>query len=88
MSDSYHDARCAAVYDIFEGPERSDLAVYAAMVTIFGSDSTRVDEASTLRFRRRAALTHSVGQAGFIVEEIRDAPDRPGRELVFVARTV
>lgn len=57
-------------------------------VTIFGSDGTQVDEASTLRFRSRAALTHSLEQAGFAVDEIRDAPDRPGREFVFVARRV
>jgi hypothetical protein len=24
--------------------------------------------------------------AGFVVDELRGAPDRPGRELVFVAR--
>jgi hypothetical protein len=24
--------------------------------------------------------------AGFVVDDLRDAPDRPGRELVFVAR--
>ncbi|MFE2034912.1 hypothetical protein ACFXBB_16935 [Streptomyces scopuliridis] len=23
---------------------------------------------------------------GFVVEDVRDAPDRPGREFVFVAR--
>lgn len=57
-------------------------------VTIFGSDGTRVSEASTLRFRSSAALTDSLEQAGFTVDEIRDAPDRPGRELVFVARSV
>lgn len=57
-------------------------------VTIFGSDGTRVDETSTLRFRSRAALTHSLEQTGFAVDEIRDAPDRPGREFVFVARRV
>ena len=28
------------------------------------------------------------GEAGFAVEEIRDAPDRPGREFVVIARAV
>ena len=37
VADSYVDARCAAVYDIFEGPERDDLDVYAAMVDEFGA---------------------------------------------------
>lgn len=57
-------------------------------VTIFGSDGTRVNETSTLRFRSRGALTHSLEQAGFVVDEIRDAPDRLGREFVFIARSV
>ncbi len=41
---------------------------------------------STLRFRDRDELTTSLTTAGFVVDEIRDAPDRPGRELVVVAR--
>ena len=28
----------------------------------------------------------AVQHAGFVVDEVRDAPDRPGREWVFVAR--
>ena len=41
---------------------------------------------STLRYRDRDELTTSLTRAGFVVDEIRDAPDRPGRELVVVAR--
>lgn len=41
---------------------------------------------STLRFRSRAALADSLEAAGFTVEDVRDAPDRPGREMVFIAR--
>ena len=54
--------------------------------TIFRNDGARVESTSTLRFRGRAELTTSLQDAGFIVEDVRDAPDRPGRELVFVAR--
>ena len=40
---------------------------------------------STLRFRSRAEVEASLDDAGFRVVEIRDAPDRPGLELVFIA---
>lgn len=40
---------------------------------------------STLRFRGREELDASLRRAGFAVAEVRDAPDRPGREWVFVA---
>ena len=41
---------------------------------------------STLRFRTLAELNNSLGDAGFAVEEVRDAPDRPGLEFVVIAR--
>ena len=53
---------------------------------LFEADGTVITSRSTLRFRSRAALEESLRAAGFSVEEVRDAPDRPGRELVFVAR--
>lgn len=37
--DSSVDARCAAVDDIVEGPDRDDLDVYAAIVEEFGAAS-------------------------------------------------
>ncbi len=40
---------------------------------------------STLRFRDRDEVEHTLRQAGFRVDDVRDAPDRPGLELVFVA---
>lgn len=55
-------------------------------VTLFNSDGVRVEQPSTLRFQSRDALTSSLEQEGFAVEEVRDAPDRPGREFVFIAR--
>jgi SAM-dependent methyltransferase len=53
---------------------------------VFEDDGTVIVSRSTLRFRTRAELDASLTQAGFVVEEVRDAPDRPGRELVFLAR--
>lgn len=41
---------------------------------------------STLRFRSREEITKSLQAAGFTLAEVRDAPDRPGLEWVFVAR--
>lgn len=44
--------------------------------------------ASTLRFRESHQLERDLDEQGFEVVEVRDAPDRPGKELVFVARRV
>jgi len=41
---------------------------------------------STLRFRERDEVEQSLVAHGYAVDEVRDAPDRPGRELVFLAR--
>jgi SAM-dependent methyltransferase len=52
---------------------------------VFERDGTTLTSHSTLRFRSRAELADSLAAASLIVEEVRDAPDRPGREFVFVA---
>jgi SAM-dependent methyltransferase len=43
---------------------------------------------STLRFREREEVEADLGATGYVVDEVRGAPDRPGRELVFFARRV
>jgi SAM-dependent methyltransferase len=48
-------------------------------------DGTVVPTSSTLRFRERVELEASLGATGFRVDEVRDAPDRPGHEFVFIA---
>jgi SAM-dependent methyltransferase len=53
--------------------------------TVF-PDGTRVVATSMLRFRERAEVEADLRSAGFSVPTVRDAPDRPGRELVFVAQ--
>lgn len=55
-------------------------------VFVFDQDGTVLTSDSTLRFRQRAEVTRSLRAAGFAVAQVRDAPDRPGRELVFIAR--
>lgn len=53
---------------------------------IFETDGAVFESESTLRFRSREAIEASLSDAGFVVDEVRDAPDRPGMELVFIAR--
>ena len=53
---------------------------------VFGSDGAVLTSDSTLRFRGRGELADSLTAAGLVVDEVRDAPDRPGLEFVFIAR--
>ncbi|MFT3832928.1 MAG: class I SAM-dependent methyltransferase [Micropruina sp.] len=59
------------------------LVTFAGAVTF--PDGTVVPTSSTLRFRERVELEASLAATGFRVDEVRDAPDRPGHEFVFVA---
>jgi SAM-dependent methyltransferase len=55
----------------------------------FLADGTVLSSDSTLRFRDRPELEESLAGQDYRVLEVREAPDRPGREFVFVAqRTV
>ncbi len=51
----------------------------------FESDGQVLTSDSTLRFRERDAIELSLEKTGFVVKEVRDAPDRPGKEFVFIA---
>ncbi|MFF8574405.1 class I SAM-dependent methyltransferase [Streptomyces sp. NPDC015408] len=53
---------------------------------VFAADGEVLTSDSTLRFRDRAEVEADLTGRGFEVREVRDAPDRPGRELVFLAR--
>ncbi|MEU9093182.1 class I SAM-dependent methyltransferase [Streptomyces sp. NPDC048428] len=52
----------------------------------FAADGQVLTSESTLRFRERQEIEKDLTAQGFTVEDVRDAPDRPGREFVFVAR--
>lgn len=54
----------------------------------FENDGAVLTSDSTLRFRERPKIEASLAQTGFDVLDVRDAPDRPGREFVFVAAPV
>jgi SAM-dependent methyltransferase len=53
----------------------------------FLNDNTTLTSDSTLRFRDRDELMLSLEAHGFTVRDIREAPDRPGREFVVLAQS-
>lgn len=53
-------------------------------VRIFAEET--LTSTSTLRFRSEADVRASLVASGYDVCNVREAPDRPGRELVFMAR--
>jgi SAM-dependent methyltransferase len=50
------------------------------------ADGETVTSDSTRRFWTRDEIESSLRAAGYALDEVRDAPDRPGREWVFIAR--
>lgn len=50
----------------------------------FARDGAVRKSDSTIRFRGEAEIERDLQRAGLVVREVRDAPDRPGLELVFV----
>lgn len=53
---------------------------------VFIETGEMITSTSTLIFRERDDLDASLATAGFEVIEVRDAPDRPGKEWVFITR--
>ena len=53
---------------------------------VFGSDGRVLTSDSTLRFRERDEVAATLVAHGYALDEVREAPDRPGREFVFFAR--
>lgn len=54
----------------------------------FERDGSEIVSESTLRFWTLDEIKCNLERAGFAVREVRDAPDRPGLEFVFVAQRV
>lgn len=63
-----------------------DLPLVTFADEFFFEDGSTLTSTSTLRWRSETELRDSLTAAGFAVQEIRDAPDRPGREFVVIAR--
>ncbi|WSQ06857.1 class I SAM-dependent methyltransferase [Streptomyces sp. NBC_01231] len=53
---------------------------------LFASDAQVLTSDSTLRFRERKEVEAGLFAQGYVVDDVREAPDRPGREFVFLAR--
>ncbi|MFJ4682884.1 class I SAM-dependent methyltransferase [Streptomyces sp. NPDC091377] len=53
---------------------------------VLGTPAEKLVSHSTLRFRERDEVVADLVEHGYAVAEVREAPDRPGREFVFVAR--
>ncbi|GAB2779639.1 class I SAM-dependent methyltransferase [Streptomyces daliensis] len=53
---------------------------------VFDADGQVLTSDSTLRFREREEVEAELTAHGYVVEDVRDAPDRPGLEFVFLAR--
>jgi SAM-dependent methyltransferase len=62
-----------------------ELVTFRSMTTFEHEDLVLVST-STLRFQERSAIEDSLVEHGYEVVEVRDAPDRPGMEFVFLAR--
>ncbi len=59
------------------------------LVTIEGSTAIGEEimrSTSTLRFRERNELERDLSRHGFNVLDVRDAPDRPEKEMVFLTQ--
>ena len=52
---------------------------------VFEADGQVLTSDSTLRFRSREAIESALEKSGFAVREVREAPDRLGKEFVFIA---
>lgn len=62
-----------------------DVVTFRSM-TAFRRDDVVLESVSTLRFRDRFEVEATLVKDGFELSEVRDPPDRPGREFVFLAR--
>jgi SAM-dependent methyltransferase len=69
----------------YEVTDVSDELVTFRGTYVFEADDQTLTPVSTLRFRSRGAIAAALSAAGYVVDEVREAPDRPGLEMVFIA---
>ena len=86
-----HTYRLARVEDLGEVACWEDVAAVEWPTVSFQTnfafpDGSLVTSSSTLRYRSRGEVLAALIDAGFEPGEVRDAPDRPGQEFVFLAR--
>ena len=63
-----------------------DLPLVTFRWTFVFPDGDVLTSDSTLRFRERQEVEAALLAHGYLVDDVRGAPDRPGREFVFLAR--
>jgi hypothetical protein len=90
QAETRRTAEVPGVGPVTDWVQVTDIVDDGALVTFESAnvfpDGTVVGSRSTLRFRTRSEVEASLRAAGFTLDEVRDAPDRPGLELVFIAR--
>jgi SAM-dependent methyltransferase len=88
--ESYQSVEIAGVgrVDTWDEVTVVDLPLVSFQSTIrFHAEGSTITSSSTLRFRDLEEIAASLDVAGFVVREVREAPDRPGQEYVFLAQT-
>jgi len=55
---------------------------------VFKEDGAKLTSESTLIFREKEGIEKSLTDSGFELLDIREAPDRAGKEFVFIARAL
>ncbi len=55
---------------------------------VFEEHGETIESDSTIRFRGREDIERSLTKCGYAVSEIRDAPDRPQKEFVFISTPI
>ncbi len=86
---SYRRRQIPGVGTVESWVELTDVAlplVSFRQTYVFAADGCTLTSDSTLRFRELDEVEASLVDHGYVVTDVRDAPDRPGRELVFLAR--
>jgi SAM-dependent methyltransferase len=87
--ESYQHAVVPGVGGVQAWHELLDVSgdlVWFRSTVVFDSDGAVLTSDSTLRFRHRDEVIASLDAAGYVVDEVREAPDRPDLEMVFIAR--
>ncbi|MEV0604150.1 class I SAM-dependent methyltransferase [Streptomyces sp. NPDC050315] len=87
--DSHHVTDIPSVGAVESWVEVTDVSwplVTFRWTYVFAADGQVLTSDSTLRFREREEVEADLLAQGFVVDDVREAPDRPGREFVFLAR--
>lgn len=78
--------RIGAVESWHEVTDVNGSLVSFRSTTVFAFDGVLLTSDSTLRFRGRDEVQTDLVAHGYVIDDVRGAPDRPGREFVFFAR--